>query len=68
MSRNPKTIRRIPIPYRMAVRYQMARFCEWEQYKHGDYKYRLTPEPLRQAEENGLLVNHLLALLQKHSE
>lgn len=51
-----------------AVRYQVARFCQWEQYKHGDYHYRITPSSLSRAEENGLLPDHLLALLQKHAE
>jgi hypothetical protein len=51
-----------------SVRYQVARFCEWEQYKRGDYYYRLSPGSLKRAEENGLQLNHLLALLQKHAE
>jgi len=51
-----------------SVRYQIARFCEWDQLKRGEYNYRLTPGSLRRAEENGLLLNHLLALLQKHAE
>jgi hypothetical protein len=51
-----------------SVRYQVARFCEWERYRHGDYYYRLSPGSLMWAEESGLQLNHLLALLQKHAE
>lgn len=51
-----------------AVRYQVARFCVWEQYKRGDYYYRFSPGSLKRAEENGLQLNHLLALLQKYAE
>lgn len=51
-----------------AVRYQMARFCEWEEEKTDEYKYRITPQSLTKAKEQGLKVEHLLALLTKHSD
>jgi len=51
-----------------AVRYQLARFCEWEQYKHGEYNYRITPASIERAEQSGLLLDHLLALLNKYAE
>ncbi len=50
-----------------AVRYQLARFCEWEEQKNDEYKYRLTPHSLTKAKEQGLKVEHLLPLLAKHS-
>ena len=51
-----------------AVRYQLARFCEWED-KNGDaYRYRLTPRSLTRAAAQGLKPEHLLALLAKHSD
>jgi len=51
-----------------SVRYQLARFCEWGELKRGDYYYQLTPGSLKRAEQNGLQINHLLALLQKNAD
>ena len=50
-----------------AVRYQVARFCEWEDEKPDEYRYRLTPHALTKAKEQGLKIEHLLSLLAKHS-
>jgi hypothetical protein len=49
------------------VRYQLARFCEWEESKSDDYRYRLTPRSLNKAKEQGLEAGRLLPLLAKHS-
>jgi hypothetical protein len=74
-----------------AVRYQVARFCEWYEdggragggsrytpselpnqrrieTKPDEYHYRITPRSLTKAKEQGLKVEHLLALLAKHSD
>jgi hypothetical protein len=51
-----------------AARYQLARFCEWEEEKSGEYQYRLTPASLTRAKDQGLKVEHLLALLSKHAD
>jgi hypothetical protein len=51
-----------------AVRYQLARFCEWDEEKADEYRYRITAKSLAKAKEQGLKVEHLLALLAKHSE
>jgi hypothetical protein len=50
------------------VRYQVARFCEWDEEKTDDYKYRITPHSLTKAKEQGLKVEQLLILLAKHSD
>jgi hypothetical protein len=50
------------------VRYQVSRFCEWDQPKEGIYRYHLSTNSLTKAKEQGLKVEHLLALLTKHSE
>jgi hypothetical protein len=58
-----------------AVRYQISRFCEWEdglkvpgvETKPEEYKYKITPRSLTKAKEQGLKVEHLLTLLAKHS-
>ena len=55
-------------PFPRAVRYQLARFGEWEPEKPDSYRYRVTPASLRRAREQGLKVEHLLALLAKHAE
>ena len=50
-----------------AARYQIARFCEWEDEKEDEYRYRITPLALHSAREQGLKVGQLLALLRKHA-
>jgi hypothetical protein len=50
-----------------AVRYQLARFSEWELEKPDEYQYRLTPRSLGRARLQGLRPNHLLGLLQRHA-
>ena len=50
------------------VRYQVSRFCEWEDPKDDVYRYRLSTNSLTKAKEQGLKVEHLLALLTKHTD
>ena len=50
------------------VRYQVSRFCEWEEPKDDLYRYRISTNSLTRAKEQGLKVEHLLALLAKHSD
>ncbi len=50
-----------------AVRYQVARFCAWDSAPAGEYRYHVTPVSLKKAGEQGLKVEHLLALLQKYA-
>jgi hypothetical protein len=60
---------RITIPAQLprSVRYQIARFSEWEISKKDEYHYRLTPASLKDAIKQGLKVTHLLSLLNKHA-
>ncbi len=51
-----------------AVRYQLSRFCEWDEEKVDGYHYHITPRSLTRAKEQGLKVEHLLVLLGKHAE
>lgn len=51
-----------------AVRYQIARFCQWDDEKGDEYRYRLTPSSLARAREQGLRAGHLITLLAKHSD
>src|SRR6266545_6022691 len=50
------------------VRYQLSRFCEWDEEKADEYRYHVTPRSLSKAKEQGLKVEHLLALLAKHTD
>ncbi len=50
------------------VRYQVSRFCEWEDPKQDVYRYRVSTNSLARAKEQGLKVEHLLALLTKYSD
>lgn len=50
------------------VRYQVARFCEWDEPNEDVYRYRISTHSLTKAKEQGLKVEHLLALLAKHSD
>lgn len=50
-----------------SVRYQVARFCAWEGEKDDGYQYRIIPASLERARQQGLRVNHLLALLRRHA-
>jgi hypothetical protein len=50
------------------VRYQVSRFCEWDEPKEDVYRYRISTNSLSKAREQGLKVEHLLALLSKHSD
>jgi len=51
------------------ARYQISRFCVWEESKNPDeYKYQITPSSLARARKQGLKVSHLLALLKKFAD
>jgi hypothetical protein len=50
------------------VRYQVSRFCDWEEPKDDLYRYRISTNSLSRAKEQGLKVEHLLSLLSKHSD
>ena len=50
------------------VRYQIARFCEWDESKGDEYKYRVTAQSLKHAKEQGLKAEQLLSLLVKHTD
>ncbi|WP_322507898.1 helicase-associated domain-containing protein [Anaerolinea sp.] len=51
-----------------AVRYQVARFCEWDELTQGEYRYRVTARSLERAAAQGLRPRMLVALLRKQVE
>ena len=58
----------IPRDAPRVVRYQIARFCEWDEPKGDEYKYRVTAQSLKHAKEQGLKAEQLLSLLVKHTD
>lgn len=58
----------IPSDAPRVVRYQVSRFCQWEEPKNWIYRYHLTTNSLAKAKEQGLKVEHLLALLTRHTD
>lgn len=50
-----------------AARYQISRFCEWEESKADEYQYRVTARSLTRAKEQGLQAGQLLALLARRA-
>jgi hypothetical protein len=49
------------------VRYQIARFCEWDEQKNDEFRYQITAQSLKHAKEQGLKAEQLLALLVRHT-
>jgi hypothetical protein len=50
-----------------ASRYQIARFCAWDEEKADEYRYHVTVDSLDRARQQGLKADHLLAVLRKHA-
>ena len=51
-----------------SIRYQVARFGEWQEKKDAYFRYRITPKSLKRAQNQGLLVSHILTILKKGSQ
>jgi hypothetical protein len=49
------------------ARYQIARFCHWEDEKPDEYRYRVTVRTLEKARKQGLKTDQLLNILRKHA-
>lgn len=58
---------RVPRYTPRAARYLLARFSEWEGENEQGYRYRLTAASLERAKQQGLRVDHLLALLRRNA-
>ncbi|MBL8063649.1 MAG: hypothetical protein JNK32_11545 [Anaerolineales bacterium] len=50
-----------------AVRYQIARFCEWGGEKNDEYSYTVSARSLNHANKQGLKAEQLLAMLVKYT-
>jgi hypothetical protein len=53
----------VPREVPRAVRYQVARFCEWDRLRRSGYRYFITPASLEAAQAQGLKVEQLIILL-----
>jgi Helicase conserved C-terminal domain len=51
-----------------AIRYQAARFCDWDEQDSAAYHYRISPRGLQRAARQGLKADHLIQLLAKYSD
>jgi hypothetical protein len=58
----------IPRLFPRAARYQIARFCAWEEETAEEYRYRAAPAALQRAAAQGLKPRQLLGLLRKYVE
>ena len=48
-----------------AIRYQIARFCDWDNERADEYQYHVSARSLKRASEQGLKAEQLLSLLVK---
>jgi hypothetical protein len=51
-----------------SVRYQLARFCDWEKETPEEYMYRISPASLTLAQQQGLRVSQLITLLNRYAK
>jgi hypothetical protein len=51
-----------------SVRYQLARFCDWEKETPEEYLYRISPASLTLARQQGLKVSQLTAMLNRYAK
>ncbi len=60
---------RIAVPRHVprAARYQIARFCVWDEEKADEYRYHVTVDSLEHARKQGLKTDHLLSVLRKNA-
>ena len=60
---------RIAVPRNVprVSRYLISRFCEWEEEKPDEYRYRVSTRSLKKAQEQRLKVSQLLSLLAKNA-
>jgi hypothetical protein len=55
----------VPRKTARTVRYQIARFCEWDHLAGDEYQYHLSPRSVKHAIDQGLKTAHFLTLVQR---
>ncbi len=58
----------IPRAASRTARYQIARFCDWDERKGDDFRYRISPAGFQQASKQGLSPAQIIPLLHKFAE
>jgi hypothetical protein len=56
---------RVPRLVPRPARYQIARFADWEEAAADGYRYRITPASLERAQQQGLVIGQLIAILRR---
>jgi len=51
-----------------SVRYQVARFCDWDIQKDNGYPYRISAASLNRAVEQGLSINQIYSVIHRNSQ
>ncbi len=51
-----------------SLRYQLARFCEWEKETPDEYQFRISQASLARAQVQGLKVSQLIAMLNRYAK
>lgn len=62
---NPQGKINVPFGAPLAIRYQIARFCDWITPFTDSYQYQISAQSMLNAQEQGLKASHLISLLQK---
>lgn len=52
----------------LSIRYQIARFCKWNEHKKGKYHYQINHTALQKAIQQGLQVGQLITLINKYGK
>ncbi len=51
-----------------SIRYQLARFCDWEKETPEEYLYRISPASLGRARQQGLKVSQLVTMINRYAK
>ena len=64
----PQSDGRISVPNLAprSLRYQIARFCDWQGASNDEYRYQISPDSLARSHQQGLKISLFSALLKRH--
>jgi len=58
----------LPIDTQRELRYQIARFCIWEEAQHKHYRYKISPTAVKRAEAQQISIGQIKILFQKYAK
>jgi len=58
----------LPINTQRELRYQIARFCIWEEAQHKHYRYKISPTAVKRAETQQISIGQIKILFQKYAK